>query len=510
MKNSDKKKKVAIIGAGIAGLSAGSYLVRNGFDVSIFEKHDIPGGQCTSWKKGKYTFDGCVHWLIGSKPGDYMNHLWKEVGALEDTRIIDHDIYRIEHFPDGTSLRFFVDVEKLEAELLNYAPEDKKEILKFISAIKKLSKIKMPEPDAGFMNRSLKTLVGMAVFLLRFLPSLKWLRISAREYGAKFKNRNLGKSIENLFAPDFAMLFNLMTLVWLGQKNAGYPIGGSLSFSKRIAKRYEDLGGKIHYKSPVKKILVEENSDGKNDQAAGVVLENGSRFETDYVISASDGRNAINTLLGEKYHNPRLKNAWEVLPVFDPLLYISLGIDGELDDPHSVSGTGIHLKNSVDTGGRQVDNLLLHSMAFDETLAPPGKSVIEIMCVTNFDFWNNLRNEDVKKYRQEKERIADAILNEIDRNYFPGFKSKIEKIDIATPTTWQWYTGVYRGAFEGLQLTKDVMKVGMSLPKQLNGLDNFYLCGQWVEPGGGLPPAVYSGKDAAFRITRKENKKFIV
>ena len=65
-----ERKKVIIIGAGIAGLSAASYLQRNGYDTEIFEAHSLPGGLCTSWKRGDYTFDYCIHWLMGTKKGD--------------------------------------------------------------------------------------------------------------------------------------------------------------------------------------------------------------------------------------------------------------------------------------------------------------------------------------------------------------------------------------------------------------------------------------------------------
>ena len=61
-------KKVDIIGAGIAGLSAGCYLQMNGYDTEIFELHDKPGGLCTSWKRGDYAIDGCIHWLVGLGP----------------------------------------------------------------------------------------------------------------------------------------------------------------------------------------------------------------------------------------------------------------------------------------------------------------------------------------------------------------------------------------------------------------------------------------------------------
>lgn len=49
-------RSVIIIGAGIAGLSAGCYGQMNGYNTKIFEMHSIPGGLCTSWKRKSYTF----------------------------------------------------------------------------------------------------------------------------------------------------------------------------------------------------------------------------------------------------------------------------------------------------------------------------------------------------------------------------------------------------------------------------------------------------------------------
>jgi len=40
--------KIVIIGAGVAGLSAGCYLRMNGFDTEIFEMHSKSGGRIGS------------------------------------------------------------------------------------------------------------------------------------------------------------------------------------------------------------------------------------------------------------------------------------------------------------------------------------------------------------------------------------------------------------------------------------------------------------------------------
>ena len=63
------EKSIIIIGAGIAGLSAGCYGQMNGYRTRIFEMHTTPGGLCTTWKRTGYKIDGCIHWLVGSWPG---------------------------------------------------------------------------------------------------------------------------------------------------------------------------------------------------------------------------------------------------------------------------------------------------------------------------------------------------------------------------------------------------------------------------------------------------------
>jgi thioredoxin reductase len=47
----DLEKKVVIIGAGVARLSAGCYARMHGYDAEIHEAHTIPAGLCTSWKR---------------------------------------------------------------------------------------------------------------------------------------------------------------------------------------------------------------------------------------------------------------------------------------------------------------------------------------------------------------------------------------------------------------------------------------------------------------------------
>jgi phytoene dehydrogenase-like protein len=64
--------KIIIIGGGIAGLCAAVYAQRCGYQAEVLEMHDSAGGLATSWRRGAYTFETCLHWLFGSNPDGEM------------------------------------------------------------------------------------------------------------------------------------------------------------------------------------------------------------------------------------------------------------------------------------------------------------------------------------------------------------------------------------------------------------------------------------------------------
>ena len=46
------------------------------------------------------------------------------------------------------------------------------------------------------------------------------------------------------------------------------------------------------------------------------------------------------------------------------------------------------------------------------------------------------------------------------------------------------------------------------MKKELPGLTNLYMVGQWVEPGGGAPAVAVSGRNAIQIICKRDGKKF--
>lgn len=69
------KQKILIIGGGVAGLTAGIYAQLNGYQATILEMHDKPGGQLIAWERQDYRFDYCLHWLVGSDHGRLFSYL---------------------------------------------------------------------------------------------------------------------------------------------------------------------------------------------------------------------------------------------------------------------------------------------------------------------------------------------------------------------------------------------------------------------------------------------------
>ena len=87
-------KKVVIIGAGLSGLSTGCYARMNGYDTEILEMNDLPGGVCTSWRRGDYLFDHCLHWVLGSSRGNSLYPIFEELGVAQSVKFYHTDRFR--------------------------------------------------------------------------------------------------------------------------------------------------------------------------------------------------------------------------------------------------------------------------------------------------------------------------------------------------------------------------------------------------------------------------------
>jgi phytoene dehydrogenase-like protein len=493
-------KSIIIIGAGIAGLSAGCYGQMNGYHTRIFEMSNTPGGLCTSWQRQGYIIDGCLHWLVGSKPGSSFYRIWEELGAIQGKQIIDHEEYMRFEYADGKKFILYTNLDRLEQEMLEFAPEDKEVITDFIKGVRSFTHFQVPfekAPELYGLMDGLK----MTFKILPIMPAFKkWRKISIRDFAARFNNPLLRETFLLISLPEFSIFSIFLTLAWMHTKSAGYPLGGSLEFSRSIERRYLNIGGEVRYNSRVVKILVE------NNHAVGIKLEDGSEHRADYIVSAADGHSTIFNLLEGKYIDQKIQGYYDHLPIFFPFLQVALGVKRSFEEiPHSGAVLSFPLDKPVTIADKERSRLGVIIYNFDPTLTEAGKTIVKVMLPSDYTYWKSLE-ENPELYKAEKERIADQIITLLDKR-FPGLATQVEMRDVATPVTFQRYTGNWQGSFEGWIMTPKTIFLRMS--KTLPGLNNFYMVGQWVEPGGGLPPAAYSGRNLIQILCKRDRRKFM-
>jgi phytoene dehydrogenase-like protein len=148
-----KNKKIAIVGGGISGLTAGIYALKAGFETEIYEKHSAVGGECTGWDREGYHIDNCIHWMVGTTGGTALNKIWRDVGAVGDcVEIIQSDkMYTSEL--DGEKITLWKDIERTRRELLALSPDDEAEINRLIEFSRMAEHIEIPaEKPSELMN----------------------------------------------------------------------------------------------------------------------------------------------------------------------------------------------------------------------------------------------------------------------------------------------------------------------------------------------------------------------
>lgn len=494
-------KKVIIIGAGISGLSAGCYLQMNGYDTEIFELHSIAGGLCTAWKKSGYIFDGCIHSVGGLNPRYKMHEYWNELIDLDQMKFYFYDELSKVIDENGNTISLYTDPDKLEQELNAIAPDDTKFIIRFIKAVKQLSKYDTQ------LAKPLELWTPLDYFLSQFKTApylmllIKWQK-SIKEVTRECKSPLLKRVLNSDFFSRFPAYFFLFSLGNMHNKNAGYPIGGSFSIALSIEKKYYALGGKIHFNSKVTRVNV------KKDRAIGITLENGKIHNgADVIISAADGHYTIYEMLAGKYRSQKIDELYQKHPMWPSAVLVSLGLSRTFKKEDSQLEMWLKEPFVVDEQSR-LDSLPITIYNFDPTLAEEGKTCLRAILKTpNFQYWYDLRKNDSIRYGREKKQIAENLIAILDRqlgNIIPH----VEVIDVSTPATFYKFTNNWKGCTQGWEWLPGL--IPETIKKELPGLEGFYMIGQWVMPGGGVSSALITGRDIARIICKRDKKKFQV
>jgi phytoene dehydrogenase-like protein len=275
------EKSVIIVGAGIAGLSAGCYSRMNGLKTTIFELHSIPGGLCTAWKRKGYTFDISMHLVTGSIKGAHKQ-MWRELGIIDAIKFHVHDHYTL---IDGgeNKLLYKTDKKNVEDQMMAISRRDAVLIRKFIKMIY--------GPDildaASLKPVELRSVIDKIKVLPKILPLLKYFitesKNTLQDFAASFNDPFLKEAVRFIAdgpgwpMPHYPMLA-LAGFINSTVTKSGVPLGGSQAVAYKIAELYEKSGGQFRYKSYVKDLLIKDN------RVYGVRLNDRTEHQADYVI----------------------------------------------------------------------------------------------------------------------------------------------------------------------------------------------------------------------------------
>lgn len=489
-------KKIIIIGGGIAGLSAGTYAQINGYEATIFEKHSKPGGLCTSWHRKGFIFDYCIHNLAGT--GNVkLREVWNDLGAFEGTEIINHPFFTHIEDSSGNELNIYTDLDRLERHMKKIAPEDSKVIEEYVNAGKSLS-------GAGFFAMDMGGIMSKLKIAPHLPKVMKWGKITLDDYAQKFRNEFLKKAFPhvqyNMKGADIPMFPHLLFLSGFYLGDLGWPKGGSLQFSRKIAKRFTDLGGKLNQSAQVEKIIVEE------DKAVGVILLDGSEHRADVIVSAADGHGTIYKMLDGKYTNETINRYYQSYSQEQGFgLQVFLGLNRDLsDEPHAIA---LLLDEPVKLELEELDSLYLEIFDSNSGVAEKGKSVIKVVTDGNYGYWKKMREEDIQNYRSKKEEVYENVLQILEKR-FPGITEQVEIHDVTTPVTVERYTLNFHGLQPWPVPDGGIKTMMRGLSKTLPGLQNFYMIGQWANAMIGLPNAAVMGRNLVKELCKKDKKKF--
>ena len=502
--------KINIIGAGVAGLSAGCYLQMNGFETEIFERHSTFGGLCTSWQRNGYTFESGFQWLLGSNSSNPFYQLWSELIDMNSIRFVDHEV-RMEIEVKDTKDTFgsqvfhlYTNLNRLEKYLLTIAPEDEVPLRKLIRSMRKMQTFEIPP-----MIKAVPQLLPWhhKIRFIKFLPMLLFLHKVKREtnftFAAKLKNPFLRESFRLLFDGDeMPLLILTMPLAFNDLKGTGYPMGGSVGFVGHLERKYFELGGKIRYHAEVEQIVVE------NNHAKGILLSTGELCPSEITVSAADWNFTLFKALQGKYVNQTILKlrSEEKLKVYYSVFMVSIGVAGTFENnPHFMR---FPLKEKlVSPDGTVYERMEIHINNYDPTRAPEGKTVISISFYShNAGYWIDLRKNDYECYLKQKQDFAGSVIGLADAK-ITGLREKIEVTDIATPATFQRYTNNWKGSVQGWLPGKNIIAQS-PVKSELPGLKDFYFAGHWTIPGGGLPVAIKSARDVAQMICHSRKVAF--
>ncbi len=464
-------KTVGIIGGGVAGLTAGIYLRKQGIPCEIFEKNQTAGGNLTGWRREGCVIDNCLHWLTGTRAGTELYELWQEIGMLDKNT----DIYRAPYFYmsefEGKQAALYASLTRARRELWRLSPADRREIDRFFDAA---------EIFKSYYCHSEK----MNFKLLR--EAIRYGCLSLSELSSRFQSPLLKRLFTDYIGGDYMVLGLLVPYAAFCAGNASLPSGGSPAAAERIAEKFVSLGGVLHTGCEVKRIVI----GGR--EATGLLTVDGNYYPFDLLFCACDPAVIYGRLLvGSK--PPRVLS--EKTELRFSALHAAFSCDSS-----ALPNFGTMV---IDAPLREFgqSRVVVREFSHEPAFSPKGKRVIQCMILQNeveSQKWISF-SQNPNLYRHQKELAAGKMARALLLR-FPAVTESLRLLDVWTPATYRRYFGAPSGSF--MPWYMPARRLPLHMPRMVKPYRNIYLVTQWEHSPGGLPGAAMAGKRAAESLIR--------
>ncbi len=494
--------RVAVIGAGLGGMSAAISLRATGYEVEIFEKNAQLGGKLNVLEQDGYTFD--LGPSIFTLPAIFED-LFKRAGRkMEDYVHLDSVTPHWRNFfEDGTAIDLYEENNLMRQELEKLsgdADQHWEELQDFLKYARKQYQVL----DSGYLQEGLDNLweflrhygVGKIGRDIDYRPTMSEA-IAQRMSDPKLRSifeyfiKYVGSSA--LAAPGY---MNMMPIIQFDY-GLWYVRGGMYRLAEGLAKLMTELGIKIHLQTDVRAIT----KTGK--KVTGISLADGKNLGFDLVVSNMEVVPTYKKLLGES--DGFLRKLDKFKPACSGLV-IHLGTDRvypELAHHNFVFSENQHKHfQTVFEKGQLPEDPTLYVVAptrTDATKAPEGGDNIKILPhIPPLSDDGSITHSD---YLALRERVLDKM----ERTCTPDLRKHIVTEDFLTPVDIERMYRSHQGSIYGV-VSDWKLNRGFKAPKTSTKYKNLYFCGGSINPGGGMPMVVLSGQKVADRIIAKHGK----
>ncbi len=487
MQNRGKRNTVVIIGAGVAGCTAGSYLAQKGFQVKVLEANSKIGGCCGSTVVDGYVFTDGAQYLIYPRILDVVfSQLGFDRSEILPLRRVTTP--QTTHLPDGTAVsvgdNFHLTVENGKLDIARAQNELKKMVRKWEPVGKILEDEEVllhPFSTERFLSKAWKQLPKLARSLEGELKALFSEPIFRSALAAHVLYA--GTPLHRLPSVSIVALVSALT------DGMALPVGGMGRIPEALAHTLRAHGGEIFLNERVRNIQL------GNGCVTGIQTERGDFIECDLVISSAGAMTTYQSLLEPTAQTRRMVQKVKRTPLSAAAFSIQLGVFNKLEEKSHLNYFVPYMEeldeyfspvhDRSDWGYYSIPTVIAPE------LGPSGCSVLEYFPVI-------CRDEPVDAWSTERAgQFSHASVEWLQDQ----FEINIAAKRVRSPREFRDQMSLYEGAVYGVSPAK-----GLSgLFPHRSPIQGLYLAGQTTYPGLGVPTAALSGIHAANAVLKSRN-----